>query len=73
MTARIHLEPFTLHECEEYYRVSGPALRAKVQAFLDETHTRKAPQLTVITPYGLKSNAYSGNVQAQVTADALFG
>ena len=49
------------------------ALRAKVQAFLDETHTRKAPQLTVITPYGLKSNAYSGNVQAQVTADALFG
>lgn len=49
------------------------SMRSKIQVFLDETRTKKAPQLTVITPYGLRRNAYSGNVQAQVTAEALFG
>ena len=47
-------------------------LRHKATAFAAETGTRKAAHLVLVTPYGVKRNAYWGNIQAEVTADGLF-
>ena len=47
-------------------------LRNKVGVFREETKTRKAIYLTMITTFGLKQNTYSGNVQNDITMDALF-
>jgi hypothetical protein len=43
-----------------------------MQVFADETRTRKALRLTMVTPYGLASDSYSGAVHSQVTMDDLF-
>jgi hypothetical protein len=47
-------------------------LRNKRSAFAEETKTKKALHETMITTYGIKKNAYSGNIQSEVTMDALF-
>jgi hypothetical protein len=47
-------------------------LRHKKQVFKDETKTRKAVHITVISTYGLKHNAYWGNIQSEVTMNDLF-
>lgn len=53
---------------KEYY----DRLRNKVEAFRQQTKTRKALQIVFVTTYGVKQNAYSGIVQGQVTLDDLF-
>jgi hypothetical protein len=47
-------------------------LRNKKEAFIQETKTRKAIYLTMITTYGVKRNEYSGIVQSEVKMDDLF-
>lgn len=48
------------------------ALLNKVTVFKSETATRKSVFLTMITTYGLQSNAYSGNVQNDLNMNVLF-
>jgi hypothetical protein len=52
---------------------SDLSLRDKRAAFMAETGTRKGVQTTIISPFGLKNNSYSGSYPSQVTADDLFG
>jgi predicted AAA+ superfamily ATPase len=47
-------------------------LTEKVQAFRTETGTKKAIHLTLITPYGLKQNAYLAIADEEVTLNDLF-
>jgi hypothetical protein len=48
------------------------ALTGKVQDFRAETGTKKAVHMTLITPYGLKHNAYLGVADREVTLNDLF-
>ncbi|MDR2620726.1 MAG: ATP-binding protein [Propionibacteriaceae bacterium] len=41
-------------------------MRYRRAAFIEETRTRKAVHLTLITPFGLKRNQYSDSIQSQV-------
>jgi AAA+ ATPase superfamily predicted ATPase len=47
-------------------------LRNKRGAFRTETRTRKAIHTTFITTYGVKHNAYWGDIQSEVTMNDLF-
>lgn len=47
-------------------------LRHKMALFAEETGTKKALHLTLVTTYGLKHNEYFGRVQKIVTMDDLF-
>lgn len=47
-------------------------LRRKVERFRECSDTKKALELTLITPYGVKENMYSSVVQSQVTMDDFF-
>lgn len=47
-------------------------LRNRLQAFKLSTHTKKAVHYTMITPYGIRRNEYSGDIQSQVTIEDLF-
>jgi predicted AAA+ superfamily ATPase len=47
-------------------------IKHKRQAFIEETKTRKAVQLVLVTPVGLKRNIYSDTVQFVLTAEKLF-
>jgi len=47
-------------------------LRNKKYSFMEESGTKDAVHLTMITTYGLKHNAYWNNVQSEVTMDQLF-
>lgn len=47
-------------------------LRERQASFMEETLTRFPTIMTLITPFGLKSNEYSGRVQSVVTASELF-
>ena len=47
-------------------------LRNKVWTFVENTHTKKAVHITMITTYGLKHNEFRGNIQSEVTLDDLF-
>jgi hypothetical protein len=47
-------------------------LRHKRSAFREETKTRKAIHITMITTYGVKRNEYWGNIQSEVTMNDLF-
>jgi AAA+ ATPase superfamily predicted ATPase len=47
-------------------------LRNKSGAFKTETKTNKSVFLTMITTFGLATNAYSGNVQNDLKMDILF-
>ena len=48
-------------------------LRHKLETFATETGTRKALHLTLVSPYGVRRNEYWQSVQAEITADDLFG
>ena len=56
----------------EINRAYDLTLRNKIEAFRNETKTRKAIHLTMITTYGVKSGKYAGLVQSEVTADELL-
>ena len=47
-------------------------LRNKKSVFIDTTNTRKAVHLTMVTTFGIKTNAHSGIVQNEITLDDLF-
>jgi len=47
-------------------------LRNKRTTFINETKTRKAVHLTMVTTYGLKRNVHSGEVQSEVLMEDLF-
>ena len=47
-------------------------LREKIEVFRNETKTRKALHLTMITTYGVKPGKYAGIVQSEVNMDELF-
>ncbi len=53
-------------------RKGEQALRDKVADFQAVTRSRSAVHVTLVVPYGLNLNAYSGVVQSVVTADELF-
>ena len=48
-------------------------IRNKRNAFIEETGTKKAVHIALVTPIGLKRNAYYDLVQSIVTADNLLG
>jgi hypothetical protein len=47
-------------------------LRNKVSAFREETKTRKAIHLILVTTYGIRQNEYAGMIQNEVVMDDLF-
>jgi hypothetical protein len=47
-------------------------LRQKRTAFLEETGTRKAIHITMVTTYGLTDRGYRASIQSEVTLDDLF-
>ncbi len=47
-------------------------LRSRIESFREESGTKKAIHLVMITPYGIKRTVNSGGVTSQVTMDALF-
>lgn len=70
----------TVNLCEMKYSITEFAidkkydaiLRNKQAAFQAETKTRKSLQLTFVTTYGVKPNAYSSRVQSEVLLEDLF-
>ena len=56
----------------EIDRAFDLALREKIETFRNETKTRKALHLTMITTYGVKPGKYAGLVQSEVNMDELF-
>lgn len=48
-------------------------LRERCETFRSTTNTRHALHITFITPYGLRLNANSGNVNQTITLEQLFG
>ena len=48
-------------------------IRNKIETFREESKTKKALQLTMITTYGVERNMYSNRVQSEVVLDDLFG
>ena len=47
-------------------------MNERKELFRSSTKTRKVLHLTMVTTYGIKSNAYSGMIQSEVTLDDLF-
>ena len=47
-------------------------LRNKLYTFKEETKTRKALHLLMLTAYGLAKSKYSGIAQKEITLDDLF-
>ncbi|MCL2512044.1 MAG: AAA family ATPase [Bacteroidales bacterium] len=47
-------------------------LRNKKSTFINETQTRKAVHLTMLTTYGVKRNEYWNNIQSEATMSDLF-
>jgi len=47
-------------------------LRTKLSEFIKHSNTKKAVWLTMVTIFGLKNNAYAGNVQRVLTMEDLF-
>jgi hypothetical protein len=47
-------------------------LRNKVWTFAEETRTKKAVHITMLTTYGVKRNEYWSNIQSEVILDDLF-
>jgi hypothetical protein len=56
----------------EIDRAYDLVLRGKIEVFRNETKTRKALRLTMITTYGVKPGKYSGLVQSEVSMDELL-
>ena len=63
---KYHEGPYTIEKDVD------EAVRGKKCEFKEETGTRKAVHVVFVTPYGVKPNAYSKNVQAFVRLDDLF-
>ena len=59
--------PYTIDKDEEL------RLRSRKQAFYDETGTKKAVHLTLITTFGLVENRWSSIFQNVITAENLIG
>ena len=57
----------------EIDRAYDLTLRGKIEIFRNETKTRKALHLTMITTYGIKQGKYAGLVQSEVNMDELIG
>jgi hypothetical protein len=47
-------------------------LRNKRASFIEETKTRKAVHITMVTTYGVKRNEYWNNIQSEVRMNDLF-
>lgn len=58
--------PYSIDKSEEM------KLRIRQSDFAEETGTKYAIFPTMITTYGIRKNAYSGYIQAEVTLDDLF-
>ncbi len=61
--------------CSREYAITAEdsmAMRRKKSVFKRETNTRKALHVTYVTTFGLKRNAYSNDVQSEVTLQDLF-
>lgn len=58
--------PYTIDKAEDL------KLRIRQGDFVAETGTKHAIFPTLISTYGIRSNPYSGNIQAEVTLDDLF-
>ena len=58
--------PYSIDKSEEM------KLRIRQSDFAEETGTKYAIFTTMITTYGIRKNAYSGYIQAEVPLDALF-
>ena len=56
----------------EIDRTYDLALRGRIEVFRNETKTRKALHLTMITTYGVKPGKYAGLVRSEVNMDELF-
>jgi len=56
----------------EIDRAYDLVLRGKIEIFRNETKTRKALHLTMVTTYGVKPGKYAGVVQSEVNMDELF-
>lgn len=60
------LQPYEIDKA--YYQ----NLQHKIDTFVKETGTKKAPHLTLVSPEGVKSNRYSGVLQSVITSEELF-
>ena len=47
-------------------------LQNKVWTFAEETHTKKAVHITMISTYGVTHNEYWNNIQSEITLNDLF-
>ena len=56
----------------EIDRAYDLALRNKIEVFRNETKTRKALHLTMVTTYGIKPGKYASIVQSEVNMNELF-
>ena len=69
-----------IHLCEMKFSINpycidkkyDANLRNKIGVFKEETKTKKAIFLTMITTFGLQNNQYSSNVQNDLTMKSLF-
>ena len=48
------------------------AMRNKLMRFKEETHTRKAIHMTLVSAQGIIRNSFSDEIQAQIVGDDLF-
>jgi hypothetical protein len=55
-----------------YKEVGVMKLQTRKLAFMEETKTRKAVHLTMVTTFGVKPNMYSDRIQSEVTLEDLF-
>ena len=60
------LHPFTI--TKEYDK----ELHQKRLAFIEETNTRSAIHITIISTYGLTEKGYRASINSEVTLDDLF-
>ena len=61
--------------CAEPYAITASddeSMRRRKSVFRERTGSRKAVHVTYVTPFGLKRNAYAGEVQSVVTLEDLF-
>lgn len=56
----------------EITKVDDESFDNKIEAFLQQTKTKKSLMLTMVTSFGVKKNKYGGRIQQQVTMNDLF-
>ena len=70
----------TINLCEMKYSATPYAIKKdydqwlleRRELFREQTHTRKALHLTMVTTFGLKENPYSGDINSEVTLADLM-